>query len=67
MRLGSSFVGSIVPSEVAPLYLLVVLMVAEGDLAGGWRGTTGADFATATTSTVILAMMSSKFFLAAGV
>lgn len=67
MRLGSSSAGSIVPLEVAPLRLLVVLMVAEGDLVGGWRGAAGVDFTVATTSAVISAMMSSKFFLAVGV
>lgn len=35
MHLGSGSAGSIVPLEVTPLRLLVVLMVAEGDLAGG--------------------------------
>lgn len=67
MRLGSGSAGSIVPPEVAPLRLLVVLMVVERDLAGDWRGAAGADFAVATTSTIISAMMSSKFFLAVGV
>ena len=67
MHLGSSSAGSIVPLEVAPLRLLVVLMVAEGDLAGGWRGAVGVDFAVATTSVVISVMISSKFFLAVGV
>lgn len=63
MRLGFGSTGSVVPPEVALRHLLV----AEGDLAGRYGGTAGVDLAVAASSTVISAIMLSKFFLVASV
>lgn len=63
VHLVTSFTSSGVPPDVAPRRLLV----AEGDFAGSCGGAARVDFTVAASSAVISAMMSSKFFLAAGV
>ena len=67
MRLGFSFSGAVAPSEVTPLRLLVVLVMVEGDCAGGWRVAAEVNFAATASSAVILAMMSKRRYFVIGV
>ena len=67
MRLCYSFSGVAAPSEVAPLRLLVVLVVVQGDLVGGWRVAVEADFVAAASSVVISAIISKRHLFVARV